>query len=135
MTTETRASVHNPDLQAIIDAELPPLRNPALRREGRKEWAKQVRALFKSMGLKGISVTTPSYSMAHSIDIVIPRNNPELTVPDPDFPCYTVLDPAYRLQRERALDKVGLIIISAFPDLDDRSEYGTDYYDFCLSIS
>jgi hypothetical protein len=124
--------VHNPQLQAIIDAPLPPVRRERLRHEERKVWAREVRALFKALGLTGISVTTPSYSMAHSIDITLPKSDPEPIVTDEDG--YPALHPVYRAQREAALDKAGEIILTAFPDLDDRSDSISDYYDFCLAI-
>jgi hypothetical protein len=40
---------------------------------GRKEQARLARELFKSLGLKKISVTTPNYSMAFHVDVHLPE--------------------------------------------------------------
>jgi hypothetical protein len=128
MTTATLS----PALQAILDAPLPAVVKPRLRREGRKVWAAEVRKLFKSLGLRGISVTAPNYSMASSIHVLLP----EATGHEADggaghdFPTC----PACR-QRAAAMKHVKRLILAAFPDLDDRNEYpGTDY-DFCLTVN
>jgi hypothetical protein len=123
----------NPMLQAILDAPLPAFRRPGLRREPRTVWAVAVRKLFREIGLKGISVTAPKYSMAHSIDIKTPRNEPEPTVKDEHG--YDNYHPEYLAARNAALAKVEAIIVAAFPDLDNRSDFISDYFDYCLSIS
>jgi hypothetical protein len=135
MTTLTAADPIeiNPNLQAILDAPLPGVRNPSLRREPRKVIAAEVRSLLRSMGLKGISVTAPNYSMARSIDIRTPRNEPEPIVKDEDG--WDTHHPTYRAARNAASAKIEAIILAAFPDLDDRSDSLTDYYDYRLSIS
>jgi hypothetical protein len=62
----------NEQLEKIIKAPLPTTtRN--IRDLDRKEQAKIVRQLFKSLGFTGVSVTTPTYSMASSINISLPR--------------------------------------------------------------
>jgi len=122
----------NPLLQAIIDAPIPAVRRHGLRREPRKVWAAEVRKLFRDLGLRGISVTAPTYSMAHSIDITLPSSDPEPTVIGEDG--HLTHHPAYRAQKNACLARIGEIVVAAFPDLDDRSDYTTDYYDFCLSI-
>jgi hypothetical protein len=123
----------NPLLQAILDAPLPDFRRTGLRREPRTVWAAEVRKLFRSMGLKGISVTAPNYSMAQAIDIKTPRNEPEPTVKDEHG--YDNYHPEYLAARNAALAKVEAIIVAAFPDLDNRSDFISDYFDYCLSIS
>jgi hypothetical protein len=135
MMTLTAADpiILNPMLQAILDAPLPAFRRTGLRREPRTTRAAAVRKLFRDMGLKGISVTAPNYSMAQSIDIKTPRNEPEPTVKDEHG--YDNYHSEYLAARNAALAKVEAIVVAAFPDLNDRSEYMTDYYDFCLSIS
>jgi hypothetical protein len=124
----------NPQLQNIIDAGLPSVQNPDLRKEPRKAWAKQVRTLFKAMGLTGISVTTPNYSMASAISIELPKaigcnyddtnNNQHPHLPQ----C-----PACQ-QKEQAERKLEQILYAAFPDMNDRSDYVSDYFDNCFSI-
>jgi hypothetical protein len=126
MTTATLS----PALHAILDAPLPAVVRPRLRHEGRKVWAAQVRKLFKTLGLKGISVTTPSYSMASTIEIRLPEAaEHDYAAADHDFPACPIC-----LQRHYAAEHVERIILAAFPDLDNRSEHGTDYYDYCLSL-
>lgn len=110
----------------------------------RKEQAKIARYLFKQIGLKGISVTCPNYSMAHSVDVVITG--------DPIFPGdYIQGSKSYELtalsdmpvslpaQQKRtrgykARLKVEEILLKAFPNHGDRSEYGIDYYDSKWSV-
>jgi hypothetical protein len=133
LTTATDPIVINPDLQAILDAPLPGVRNPSLRREPRKVIAAEVRGLLRSIGLNGISVTAPNYSMARAIDIRTPRNNPEPIVKDEDG--WDAHHPAYRAARNAAVVRIEAIILAAFPDLDDRSDSMIDYYDYRLSIS
>ena len=102
------SSVLSPALQAIIDAPLPSVRNPNLRGWPRKERAKQIRGLFRDFGLKGIGATTPTHSMAQSIDIRIPG---------------------------AATERIHAILLAAFPDLDDRSDSRTDYFNYCLLVT
>jgi hypothetical protein len=123
----------NPLLQAILDAPLPAFRRTGLRREERKVRAAAVRKLFRDMGLKGISVTAPNYSMAQSIDVRTPRNESEPTVKDEHG--LDVLHPEYLAARNAVLARVERIILAAFPDLDNRSDFISDYFDYCLSIS
>jgi hypothetical protein len=135
MTTLTAAnSIEiNSNLQAILDAPLPGMRRASLRRESRKVIAAEVRSLLRSMGLKGISVTAPNYSMAQAIDIKTPRNEPEPIVKDEDG--WDAHHPDYRAACNAASAKIEAIILAAFPDLDNRSDSMTDYYDYRLSIS
>jgi len=82
----------------------------------RKLQATRARALFKQLGLKGISVTVPRYSMASSVYVQLPRENE--TWPE----------------RIAAMHKLGQILDRAFPSHDDRSDVMTDYFDFCWCI-
>jgi hypothetical protein len=133
MTTATDPIEINPHLQAILDAPMPSPRNVTLRRAERKVIAAEVRKLFREMGLKGISVTAPNYSMARSIDVRTPRNEPEPIVKDEDG--FDAHHPDYRAARNAGLRRIEAIILAAFPDLDDRSDSMTDHYDYRLSIS
>jgi hypothetical protein len=117
----------------ILAAKTPSVVRTDLRHESRKERAKAVRALFKSMGLKGISVTAPNYSMAQSIDICIPRDsycdNPIHQDPSKNNSDCTECSRVWK-----AKQRLEPIILAAFPDLDNRSDSQSDHFDYCLSI-
>src|SRR5262245_59495165 len=131
----------NTQLETILKTSLPQIVNPALRKESRKVWATAVRALLKSLNIKGVSITTPSYSMAATILIRLPNaldnpNSPEhLRLHDDlwyrGLPSSECPDCGQKQKSRRHLES---IILSAFPDLDDRSDRLTDYYDYCLSF-
>jgi hypothetical protein len=120
----------DPLLYAILRADLPPVRNPDLRKERRTVWAKAIRRLLADLGIKGVSITTPHYSMAHSIDIKLPAGTPH----DRGAADHEYRDCPMCQERNRAQDRITQIILAAFPDLDDRSDSMTDYFDFCLSV-
>jgi hypothetical protein len=123
---------HAPDplLYAILRADLPSVRNPDLRKERRTVWAKAIRRLLADLGIKGVSITTPHYSMAHSIDVKLPAGTPH----DRGAADHEYRDCPMCQERNRAQDRITQIILAAFPDLDDRSDSMTDYFDFCLSV-
>jgi len=133
--------------QRIIDTPLPAFR-ANIRDRARKEWSKEVRKLLKSIGLGFVSVTTPSYSMASSIDIrfhqdegfregsaheaqhvQIDRSERGSNI----WHGYGYYCP-YCQQQWQAHQRLEKIILAAFPDLDDRSDSQSDYFDSCLSI-
>ena len=98
------------------------------RRTPRKDQAAIARKLFRSLGLKGISVTTPNHSMAQAVDIRIPRRQD------------VVLDAAGQIA-DRSNDpaltgnwaarlKVEAILAIAFPNHGDQSDSLTDYFDY-----
>lgn len=107
----------------------------------RKEQAKLARSLFKSLGIKGISVTTPNYSMAQTVDVRLPND----TFPGfdgfeqwqhasfSDMPDHL---PAkmWMNKRREAVRKVKEILAKAFPNHDDRSDSQSDYFDYCWCI-
>ena len=124
-------------LQVIINAPLPKPTGQAMRHAPLKEQSKAVRGLLKSMRLTGVSVTTPTYSMASSISISLPHerhDHREIDERGGAYQPYGVTCPlcAHRIAAEKKIEK---IILAAFPDLDDRSEYVSDYFDYCLSIN
>lgn len=107
----------------------------------RKEQAVMARELFKQLGLKGISVRTPNYSMASTVDVTIPRephpgwvgfeeweHRSYSDMPD-DVPARAWSKRHYNA--EKALEA---ILLRAFPQHDNRSDSVTDYYDYCWSI-
>jgi hypothetical protein len=110
----------------------------------RKEQAALARQLFKRLGLRGISVTTPRYSMAHSVDVRLPAEGQH----DPDKwphshrdwcgPNGTGHDEATRCpacrDRAAAEKKLEALLLAAFPCHDDRSDSQTDYFDFRWTV-
>jgi membrane protease subunit (stomatin/prohibitin family) len=97
----------------------------------RKEQAKLARELFKKLGLKGISVTTPNYSMAQSVDVSIPSRNDYKMIGQYD------IDPeceACKANHE-ARERIEAILLAAFPNHDNRSDSQTDYFDYCWSFN
>lgn len=129
----------------ILNAPLPSFRGN-IRSATRKERAAKVRELFRSMGLKGISVTAPNYSMAQSIDIRFkvsdspwhdsPHERKHRQIDEEDrvnWNGYGTQCPWCHEEWE-AHKKLETIILTAFPDLDNRSDSQTDYFDYCLSI-
>jgi hypothetical protein len=130
-------------LSQIENAKLPKTVNAALRRRTRKEIAVEIRNLFKRMGIQHISVTTPNYSMAQAVDIRLPDTEPwegaherRHAEIDAIQGVYVAYGDACDLCKRRAAArrKIEKIILAAFPDLDDRSDTQTDYFDYRLSI-
>jgi hypothetical protein len=123
--------VGNPALQAILDTPVPRPRRADLRREPRKEWAREVRKLLKSLGLSGISVRALRYSQASSIDVTLPGQVTHDLSPmrGHDFASCPLCRQLAKAERH-----IERLIVGAFPDLDDRSDYRDDHYDAPLSI-
>lgn len=140
-----------PQYANILNAPLPSFRGN-IRSATRKERAAMVRALFRDMGLKGISVTAPNYSMAQSIDIRFhvgesapwlgrgdsPHERKHTQINEEqaelgEWRGYNKFCPWCHEEWE-AHNKLEKIILAAFPDLDNRSDSQTDYFDYCLSI-
>lgn len=107
-----------------------------MRHQTRKEIARAIRALFKEVGIKGVSVTAPSYALAQAVHIRMPR-------PKVYHDC-TAGRMALGPERQRdcefcrlhwAADKgIERIILGAYPDLDNRSDAMIDWFDYKLSI-
>lgn len=109
----------------------------------RKERARLVRELFKRLGLKGVSVTTPNYSMACTVDVTVPKleihsaemwphggprvHESGLTVAECDR-CPTCV------RNRKSAEKIEEILARAFPNNDDRSDTQSDYFDYCWSV-
>lgn len=111
----------------------------------RKEQAALARKLFKSLGIKGVSVTAPNYSMAQVVNVTLPR----IETSDADFlldgtnyrnHCWSDMPievPAKQKNAARwtAERKIDEILARAFPQHDDRSDSQTDYFDSCWSVN
>lgn len=118
-------------MEHILAVPLPGLVRADMRQHPRKERAAAIRALFKRLGIKGVSVTAPNYAHAKTVNVDIKRleDQPTQRVGNASVP--------HKKCREAEIDvarKLEAIILSAFPDLDDRSDPQSDYYDYCISI-
>lgn len=107
----------------------------------RKQQAALTRQLFKVLGIKGISVRTPNYSMARSVDVRIPRESglswkgyeQYEHLPFNEVPDFVPLKAA-RIRHGEACEKVEAILDKAFPNHGNRSDYLSDYYDFKWNV-
>lgn len=98
----------------------------------RTEKSKLLRKLFSRLGLKGISVTAPNYSMAQAVDVKLPKRQDFLR--DAHGECLDRMeDPAWIANRQ-AEATVKAIIARAFPNDEDRSDTQTDYFNYCWSV-
>jgi len=88
----------------------------------RKEQAKLARKLFKILGIRGVSVRTPNYSMARVVDVRLPQLGDD------------VEREARRKANWEARCRMKDVLEFAFPCHDDRSDPMTDYFDHCWSI-
>ena len=137
----------NAKYEQICNTPLPAFR-ANIRSLSRKEWAKQVKSLLKSLGLGFVSVTAPSYSMASSIHIRFHQDegpweggeheklHAEINQRERDgyeWLGYGNYCPHCK-QQWQAHQRLEKIILAAFPDLDDRSDSQSDHFDSCLSI-
>ena len=130
-------------LETIILDNVPVMTDD--RQIGRKNQAALARQLFKSLGLKGISVRTPSYSMASVVEVSLPtleRAADDYLMDGRDWKFESWSDMPIDLParvknaaRYEAEKKVGAILAIAFPNHDDRSDSQSDYFDNCWSIN
>ncbi len=97
----------------------------------RKEQAKAARQLFKQLGIPHVSVTTPVYSMAQSVDVQFPRRR---DVPLNEHGTYVMESPEAKLN-QAAREKVEAILKRAFPNHGDKSDHQSDYFNYCWSIA
>ena len=97
----------------------------------RKEQAKLARKLFRSLSLSGISVTTPSYSMAQAVDVTLPDCHiSECCTPVDEKDACGICRDQVAIKR-----KIEEILGVAFPNHDNRSEMQSDYHDYCWSVN
>lgn len=94
----------------------------------RKDFAASVRKLFKSLGIKGISVTAPNYSMAQAI---------EIRIPSVDHFGYLFsarqYDEIYDAKAD-IQDRINWIMDHAYPNHGSRSDVFSDYFDYKYSV-
>lgn len=98
----------------------------------RKDRAALLRRLFKTLAITGVGVTTPTYSMARTVDIKIPRRCDHVLLEDDGS--LSRDDPA-RVANYRAEQKIEAILLVAFPNHDDRSDSSSDYFDDCWHVN
>lgn len=101
-------------------------------RMSRKPLAKAARALFSKLGIKGVSVTAPNYSMAQSVH-VSPAERADYTYTNAARWDVAEGDAA-RAANNEARKKIEAILLAAFPGTDDRSDTQSDYFDYCWSV-
>ena len=96
----------------------------------RKEQAALARKLFRQLGLKGISVTAPNYSMAQSVDVRMPKRE------DYALDAYGMVleGDAARLANNEARERLEAVLLSAFPNHEDRNDTQSDHFDYRWSI-
>jgi hypothetical protein len=99
----------------------------------RKESAKLARQLFSSLKIKGVSVRTPNYSMAMSVDIRMPKRS-DYVLDAGGMIADAPSDPACIANRE-AEEKLEAILAVAFPNHDNRSDTQTDHFDYKWSVN
>jgi len=111
----------------------------------RKEQAKLCRELFKRLGIKGVSVTAPNYSMAQAVDVKIPGymgHDSEYFYNGVDYRGQSFADmpdnvPAKIRNQTHwsAAKKLETVLLRAFPNHDDRSDLQSDYFNYKWSVS
>lgn len=106
----------------------------------RKEQAALARQLMKRLGIKGVSITTPNYSMAQSVDVCLPSEPPADMTGYEQYQYSSFADmpddvpiKAREVRRNIARNKLDLILEAAFPQHDNRSDYQSDHFDYCWS--
>ena len=101
----------------------------------RKEQARLLRELLKSLKIKGVSVTAPNYSMAQSVDVSLPRRL-DYMKDDGSLPPYALNEwcPARRANI-KAREQFNALLAKAFPNHDNRSDSQSDYFDYCWSLN
>lgn len=114
-------------------AQVNPLDLPLMTRDRsmqRKDQAKLARELFKQLGFKGISVTTPNYSMASTVSVKPPARYDYVL----DEGGFIVRGDGAAKANTDAYSRILSILLAAFPNHDDRSETQSDHFDFKWSV-
>lgn len=98
----------------------------------RKQQAKLARELFKSLGLKGLRVVTPRGANLNHVAVILPQHRHEPSIPGVPHHKLSACDGCkFRTYAHNKLDE---ILARAFPQHDNRSDYQSDYFDFCWSV-
>lgn len=99
-----------------------------------KEFAKVVRAFFKQIGLSGISVRTPNYSMAMGIEIRIPAREDYKRKSDGSFDWLNLEDCPASQSNGAAEKLLSKFMNRHFPNHGNYSDGQIDHFDFRWSI-
>lgn len=114
----------------VVGGDLP-------RGASRKSQAKMARSLLRGLGMKGVSVTAPSCSMATTVDVKLPARHDYYLGPTRAGDAYGDgnRNHASRRANKRAERKLEAILDRAFPNHRDRSDYQSDYHNARWHIS
>lgn len=117
----------------LMNATPPRLANRivGLRSAANTTIAKQIRAVFKAAGVKGVRVTSGGYCVHVRIPSRTPWHGHELDghAPMPRYRCPIC-------NRENQVhERATRLILAALPDLDDRSDSQSDYFDFRFLVN
>lgn len=129
MKTATNPKNFHAALAAVDITEIPVMSRD--RFIPRKQQAALARQLFRQLGFKGISVTTPTYSMASTVKVSTPKREDY----DLDEHGFMISGCAAAVANTEARKRMLAILLAAFPRHDDRSDTMTDYFDFCWSVN
>ena len=99
-----------------------------IRQKTSRERAAHIRQLLRDLGLRGISVRKGRGTASRYVDITLPYVRHEHP------PGVNSKDCSLCSLKFRAHQRLEQLILAAYPDLDDRSDYHTDYFDFVFSI-
>jgi len=125
----------NPFFSALADVNLDKVESTGMDRcTPRKVQAATLRKLLRKLGVKGVSVTAPNYSMAQSVDVRMPLLDVPVIKTDDDPWGRRDVDSVEANANAAANEKFRAILAKAFPNHDDRSDSMTDYFDYCWSF-
>jgi hypothetical protein len=117
----TPMQAHETICNAVIPTQVV---DPHLRSKGMGERTRAIRKLLKDLGIKGVSVRMATGSMCFWTYVDVPRFDVDPSNPE-----------QWRLSHDvehESQKKVERCVLAAFPDLDNRSDGMTDYFDFVV---
>lgn len=137
MTTLARPLIVD-GLSGIFAADLSKLPAPRnIRRDGQKPRTAAIRQLFRTIGLTGVSVTMSRGSMCYWTYVRI-VDAPRCTtdhLAEYHETCTTSQRTCPMCRRIKAARRrLNYVILTAFPDLGDRSDLHSDYHDFMYTL-
>lgn len=128
--TQARALALHERLARIDITDIPVITMD--RQISRKQQAVLARELFRRLGLKGVSVTAPNYSMAQTVNVDPPRRRDHILDDHGMIKDYATDSAAQA--NEAARTRLGAILLAAFPQHDNRSDAQSDDFDSKWSI-
>jgi hypothetical protein len=116
-------------VETIEAAMMPLVQHPALRSRPQKERSSAIRKLLRQVKIKNVSVTSDHGSMCFGTSVrFVPLACPERGPDHGSWNC------AICKRNTEAGARLREIILAAFPDMDDRSDSMTDYFDQPFSV-